>query len=191
MSSQVVLITGATSGIGQETAELLASNGWKVIVSGRRSVEGQKADVSTEENVKALIEKSIAIWGHLDAALQHMSPRKYGRIVNLASVAGLHSIYKTGTYCVIKHTVVGLTKAAAIEYATSGVTINAITPGAIKTSVFKQALDSGIYTEEAIAALFPMKCMGVTADIAHGIKFLIDSLYATGSILAVDSGLGA
>ncbi|GLA55852.1 hypothetical protein AnigIFM63604_002937 [Aspergillus niger] len=262
--SQVVLITGATSGIGQETAELLASQGWKVVVSGRRLAEGEnsqslvisflfdeqanldkvvdgirnnggeatfiQADVSTEANVKALIEKSIAVWGHLDAAvnnagisndsellenasterfqemfqvnvlgvfwcmkyqLQHMVPRKHGRIVNLASIAGLHGIFRTGGYCATKHAVVGLTKTAAIEYATSGVTINAVAPGAIKTSVFQQAIDSGAYTEETIADLFPMKRMGAVSDIARAIKFLIDSPFATGSVLAVDGGLGA
>ncbi|KAL2834786.1 hypothetical protein BJY01DRAFT_252817 [Aspergillus pseudoustus] len=216
-----VLITGATGGIGQETAELLASQGWRVIVSGRRVAEGQKvvdgikknggqatfiqADVSTEENVKALITKAIAVWGHLDAAvnnagisndselLENASMERFQEMFqvnvlgvfccnkwlpasmdgscNLASIAGLHGIYRTGTYCATKHAVVGLTKTAAIEYATTGVT--------------------GAYTEETIAALFPMKRMGVVADIARAIKFLIDSPFATRSALAVDGGLGA
>lgn len=84
-----------------------------------------------------------------------------------------------------------MTKSAALDYATSGVTINAIAPGAIKTDILKQAIDTGAYNEDSIRAIFPMKRMGEPADIARGISFLLDSPYATGTILSVDGGFEA
>ena len=84
-----------------------------------------------------------------------------------------------------------MTKSAAIDYGTKGIRVNAIAPGAIKTDVFKQALDVGAYTEESIAAMFPMKRMGNPIDIAKGISFLLSNDYATGTILSVDGGFDA
>lgn len=84
-----------------------------------------------------------------------------------------------------------MTKSAAVDYATSGVTINAIAPGAIKTNILQQAIEAGAYSEESIAEMFPAKRMGVPMDIARGISFLLDSPYALGTILSVDGGFDA
>ena len=84
-----------------------------------------------------------------------------------------------------------MTKSAAIDYAASGVTINAIAPGAIKTDILKQAINAGAYTEESIAAMFPVKRLGLPSDIARGVGFLLDSPFATGTILSVDGGFSA
>jgi NAD(P)-dependent dehydrogenase (short-subunit alcohol dehydrogenase family) len=86
---------------------------------------------------------------------------------------------------------VGLTKTAALEYATKGITVNAVAPGAIKTSILNQAIEAGSYSEESITDMFPSKRMGAPVDIARAIAFLLDSPYATGTILAVDGGFGA
>lgn len=87
--------------------------------------------------------------------------------------------------------VVGLTKTAALEYATQGITVNAVAPGAIKTAILGQAIEAGAYSEESIADMFPQKRMGVSEDIARAISFLLNSPYATGTVLAVDGGFGA
>lgn len=84
---RVALIVGATPGIGETTAELLAKEGWKVILSGRQVTKGKaivsriinaggeaafiEADVSTEEGVKRLHDAAISTWGHLDAAINN------------------------------------------------------------------------------------------------------------------------
>lgn len=84
-----------------------------------------------------------------------------------------------------------MTKSAAVDYGTKGIRINAIAPGAIKTSILQQAIDAGAYSEESIAAMFPMKRMGAPIDIAKGISFLLANDYATGTILSVDGGFNS
>jgi NAD(P)-dependent dehydrogenase (short-subunit alcohol dehydrogenase family) len=144
--------------------------------------------------------------------LKQLLPQKSGSIVNLASMAGLNGVRASASYSATKHAVslfldsfltttsnlllflmqvVGLTKSAAIDYATEGVKINAIAPGAIKTDILQYAIDAGSYSEESIAAMFPMKRMGAPIDIAKGISFLLNNDYATGTILSVDGGLNA
>lgn len=139
-----------------------------------------------------------------------MLPAKSSRIVNLASMARLNGVGMSATYVATKHAVrkseswwppnecilkiskvVGLTKGAAVDYATDGVTINAVAPGAIKTDILQYAIDDGSYSEESIAAMFPMKRLGVPSDVARAISFLLNSPFATGTILSVDSGFSA
>lgn len=69
--------------------------------------------------------------------------------------------------------------------------MNAVAPGAIKTDILSQALDSGAYSEDSITAMFPCGKMGKTMDIARAIEFLLNSPYSHGSILQVDGGYGA
>jgi NAD(P)-dependent dehydrogenase (short-subunit alcohol dehydrogenase family) len=86
--------------------------------------------------------------------------------------------------------VVGLTRSAAVEYATDRVTINAVA-GAIKTDILQHAFGGGLYSEESVAVMFPMKRMGVTSDIARAASFLLNSSFATGSFLSMDGAYGA
>ena len=87
----------------------------------------------------------------------------------------------------------GLTKAAAVDYATKGIRVNAVAPGAIKTDILKNAIESGTYNEESIAAIHPMQQMGEVEDIAKAIYFLAsdENRFMTGSILTVDGGYTA
>ena len=86
--------------------------------------------------------------------------------------------------------IVGLTKAAAIDYAQQGIRINAVAPGAIKTDILKHAIDAGAYDEKGIAAIHPMNRMGEVQDIALAIYYLAspDNKFLTGTILNVDGG---
>ena len=116
-----------------------------------------------------------------------------GTIVNLASIAGINGLYATAQYNASKHAVVGLTKGAAIDYATKGIRINAVAPGAIKTSIFQSALDSGAYDISGIENLHPMQRLGEVEDVARGIFFLAseENTFMTGSILSIDGGYNA
>jgi NAD(P)-dependent dehydrogenase (short-subunit alcohol dehydrogenase family) len=155
--------------------------------------EGLLAD-TTAKNMQNLFETNIlGVFLGMKYGIQAMLKSGGGSVINLASIAGLNGIMYASQYCASKHAVVGLTKATAVEYAQLGIRVNAVAPGAIKTEVFRSSLDSGLYTEESIAAIHPMNRMGVVEDIANAILFLAaeENSFLTGSILSVDGGFNA
>ena len=83
--------------------------------------------------------------------------------------------------------VVGMTKTAAIEYATKGITINAIAPSAITKKILNDAIEAGKYNEESVIDMFPAKRMGDLMDIAQTVKYILDSPFITSSVIGVDS----
>jgi NAD(P)-dependent dehydrogenase (short-subunit alcohol dehydrogenase family) len=89
-------------------------------------------------------------WG-TRAALRHMLPRKNGRIINISSVEGKHGKPVLTAYVAAKHAINGLTKAAAKEVGTQGVTVNAICPGLVITDIIKQ---NGPNTAQAMGITF-------------------------------------
>lgn len=84
-----------------------------------------------------------------------------------------------------------MTRTAALEYATQGINVTAVAPGAIRTTILDDAINTGVYSEETIAAMHPIKKIGAPIDIARAISFLLNSPFATGSVLEVDGGVGA
>lgn len=79
-----------------------------------------------------------------------------------------------------------MTETAAIEYATKGITVNAVAPGAVKTKILDDAIKAGKYSEESITAMFPANLMGVPNDIARTDSYILDSPYMTGPVIGVD-----
>jgi NAD(P)-dependent dehydrogenase (short-subunit alcohol dehydrogenase family) len=149
---------------------------------------------STAENLRNLFDTNVlGLFFGMKYGIKAMLETGGGSVVNLASIAGANGLPYAAQYGASKHAVVGLTKAAAVEYATQGIRINAIAPGAIKTEILRDALDSGSYSEESIAALHPMNRMGKVEDIANGIAYLAsdEAAFMTGNILFVDGGYQA
>ena len=131
-------------------------------------------------------------------ALPHMLAAGGGRVVNVASTAGLRG-YKTMTaYCAAKHGVVGLTRALALETARRGVTVNAVCPGYADTDMAEQAVASlvaarGVTAEEARAMLLrtiPRGRLTAPAEIADAVAWLCGPAAAavTGVALPVAGG---
>ena len=121
------------------------------------------------------------------AVLPLMRKQKYGRIVNIASVTGKIGISGTGYYGTAKTGLIGLTRIAAAENATKGITINAVAPGYVKTDLMMH------YPEEilnGIIAKIPVGRFAEPEEIADVVVFLCSdsSSYITGAVLDVNGG---
>ena len=146
------------------------------------------------EDLKQMLETNVmGVYYGMKYAIKEMLKTNGGAIVNLASIAGLNGLYATAQYCATKHAVVGLTKGGAIDYAQSGIRINAVAPGAIKTDILQNAIDAGTYDVSGIEKIHPMNRLGRVEDIANGIFFLAspENEFLTGTILNIDGGYNA
>jgi len=136
-------------------------------------------------------------------ALQEMVPRGYGKIVNVASVAGLIAGGGGLAYTTSKHGAVGLTRELALEYGPAGIRTNAICPGPISTSLREtsrevlgaQAPDTmqrgvGTSSPERLREIVPLGMRGTADDVANVAVFLAaaESDYVNGHTLVVDGG---
>ncbi len=122
------------------------------------------------------------------AVWPHMKEREWGRIVNMASVAGTLGGFGQASYSTTKAGVLGLTRTLAMEGARSGITCNAIVPGVIGTEAFHMA---NPVMNERIVARTALKRPGEPQDIANAIAFLCSDLaaYITGVGLYVSGGV--
>lgn len=119
---------------------------------------------------------------------RHMMKARYGRIVNISSVVGLHGAAGQANYAAAKAGLVGLTMATAKELGSRGVTCNAIAPGFIQTDMTGELPEEFKSHVEKTA---PAGRLGTPEDIAPAVLFLAsqESAYITGQTLTVDGGL--
>jgi NAD(P)-dependent dehydrogenase (short-subunit alcohol dehydrogenase family) len=244
MTSPVVLITGALTGIGRATALAFAQEGAQLVVSGRRDAEGEKlvaelrklgaeaefvrSDVRHEAEVRSLVDKTVARFGRLDVAVNNagtegipgpvteqtaetyaatfdtnvlgtllsmkhelrvMVALGHGSIVNVSSTFGRAGGAGASVYVASKHAVEGLTKAAALEVAESGVRVNVVAPGPIETGMLNRFTGTA-EKKTALVAGVPLKRVGKPEEIAQTILFLASdkASFTTGASIAVDGG---
>lgn len=116
-----------------------------------------------------------------------------GSIVNNSSVAGLVGFEGISAYVASKHGLVGLTRTAALEYARSGIRVNAVCPGVIRTPMIERATGGSAEAEAGFAALEPMGRMGTPEEVAEAVVWLCSEAasFVTGHAMAVDGGLVA
>jgi NAD(P)-dependent dehydrogenase (short-subunit alcohol dehydrogenase family) len=142
----------------------------------------------TEEDCARVIGVDVAgVFLCLKYELAYMAKAGHGAIVNTASVAGLRADPGMASYVSANHAVVGLTRAAAIDYATSGVRINAIAPGLVRTAMTERWLnDPGI--RERVLSDSPIRRAAEPEDIAGLVLFLTCDLanFITGAVYPVD-----
>jgi len=246
-AEKTAVITGAASGIGRETAMLLAAEGAHCVLadiheegveSTRDAIEatGAKAtalvaNVADRAACVATIEKAVHQTGRLDvlcnvagmggmrhstevpedewhrvfgvnldgpfflsqAAIPHLTKQKRSAIVNIASVAGLIGQAYCAAYCASKAGLVSLTKTLAVEYAKTGLRVNAICPGGVSTPILASFAAPEDADPAYLGRLGLIPKITKPEEVANTIAFLAcdDSRSINGVSLPMDFGLTA
>lgn len=247
LKDKVIMVTGATSGIGAATAVEAARQGAKVVLAGRRADKGEvvvshirasggqalfvRTDVTQEAEIEALVARAVHEYGRLDGAFNNagipgplgkiadlptaeyrhlmsvnldaallcmryeilaMKKSGGGSIVNCASILSHVAGPGFGAYASAKHGMIGMTKAAALDYATEGIRVNAVLPGPIDTEIWGH-IEHGDPIRQAFIDGVPMQRSARSEEVAQPVVFLLSdgSTYITGTSLVIDGGYTA
>ncbi len=249
LQEKVALVTGASSGLGERFARVLASNGALVVLAARR-VERLKElraqiesgggaahvvglDVTDLDGISAAIAEVESSLGPIDILVNNSGvstqqrltevaptdfdfmfgtnvrgsffvaqavarqmiarakeqPNFRGRIVNIASVAGLRVLPQIGVYCMSKAAVIQMTKAQALEWGRYGINVNAICPGYIRTEINAEHWETE--AGRKLIQMLPRRRVGEVSDLDGVLLLLVaeESQFVNGAIIAVDDGL--
>jgi len=121
------------------------------------------------------------------AVVPHMLAKQYGRIINMASVAGKEGNPNASAYSTSKAALIGMTKSLAKELAKTGITVNAVTPAAVRTAIFSQMTQSHI---DFMLSKIPMGRFGTVEENAALIAFLAsrECAFSTGAVFDISGG---
>jgi len=208
-------------------ARLAATHDELAAIHGADRVWSVPCDVTSQEQVQALIDGAVQRFGRIDVMInnaglggtasllemteeqwndiietnltgtfracqvfgRHMIAERYGRIVNIGSLASFVGLHEVAAYTASKSGVAGLTRALAVEWAPHGVCVNAIAPGVFRTELNQKLLDGTDRGRELLART-PMKRWGKVEELAGAAVFLSSDAasFVTGEVLTVDGG---
>jgi NAD(P)-dependent dehydrogenase (short-subunit alcohol dehydrogenase family) len=156
--------------------------------AGIDGVAASTADCTPENWNRVIAIDLTGVWFCMRHQIPQMLKTGGGAIVNCASIAGLVGAPSLPAYVAAKHGVVGLTKAAALEYAGQGIRVNAVCPGIIDTPMTQRGVPPEV--RAALAAGTPIARLGSPTEIAAAVVWLCDeaSSFVTGQAIAVDGG---
>ncbi len=142
---------------------------------------------------KVLRVNLYGVWHCMQAELAQMLEQGGGSIVNIASVAGLIGAPKAAAYTASKHAVIGLTKSAAVEYAKSGIRVNAVCPAYTDTAMVRSAVAANPLMATLMERSIPMGRLGLASEIGAAALWLCSDAasFVTGHQLVLDGGLVA
>jgi len=161
--------------------------------AGIEGATGKTADYKEPDWDRVIQINLTGVWLCMKYEIPQMLKQGGGAIVNTASDAGLLGVQQMPAYVASKHGVVGLTKTAALEYAKSGIRVNAVCPGVIKTPMVDRITSQRPGRIERMAAAEPVGRMGKPEEIAAAVVWLCSDAasFVTGLPMPVDGGIAA
>jgi NAD(P)-dependent dehydrogenase (short-subunit alcohol dehydrogenase family) len=159
-------------------------------------VDGDIASVTrySEDNWDHVINTNLkSVWLCMKYEIPHIRKQGGGSIVNMSSTAGLTGVGPNPAYVGSKHGVIGLTKAAALDYAKSGIRVNAVCPSAIHTPLVEHLTELYPDMEKVVIDTNPMARLGTPEEVAQAVVWLCSDAasFINGHPLPIDGGLVA
>jgi NAD(P)-dependent dehydrogenase (short-subunit alcohol dehydrogenase family) len=157
---------------------------------------GGKAQNKTAEHTlddwhNVIAVNQTGVFYGMKLALQQMTKQGFGNIVNIASLAGLKASGNNLSYSASKFAVVGMTKSAALEYASKRIRVNAVCPGYTESALLNQLKGARPDMEQILMKMIPMRRFGEASEIAEVVVWLASNStqFITGQTITIDGGI--